>query len=367
MIERFERRTIFAFGNFFAIVALLVTGFVFQLNAQESIDGPVARPEGTRAKYLSFYGTGRADWATILPGAVTGEPHVWKIRKNQAGPEVSTTFNFGVFGDSIMPGSYTGDATFDPTIFRPSTGTTWLVGFEDTPENPPYTAIQYGPLAAANPGRNGDYDGDGIDDITLLRVQGGVVYWWMRLSSNPSSPRVVPFGTTAAGTSLFVFQGADFTGDGRDELVVARANTTAPGAVTWWIGDSVTGAQIHQIGWANFNTDFIINPADYTGDGRADIVAWRAGSAGADAAAWYIYSPATGLQSPLVWFGIPDPAFEDMDLPVRGDYDGDGIHDIAVWRPSNQTFWARASSNGSLIIQQWGGGDDTPLGHLFVF
>src|SRR5688572_16051105 len=99
MTEIFERRAFMTFAKYSAIVVLLAASFVLPSNAQENSDGPVARPDGTRAKYLSFYGTGRSDWATVLPGATAGQPHVWKIRKNQAGPEVSTTFNFGLSGD----------------------------------------------------------------------------------------------------------------------------------------------------------------------------------------------------------------------------------------------------------------------------
>ena len=174
------------------------------------------------------------------------------------------------------------------------------------------------------------------------------------------------FGATATAQTLFAFEGADFTGDGRDELVLARV-VTATGATTWLIGDAVTGTVIKWVGWGNFNTDFLINPADYTGDGRADFVVWRAGGTGGEAVQWYILNSFTGQMSPRVWFGIGDPAFINNDLPIRGDYDGDGIDDIAVYRLSTNTFWVLASSNGTLIVQQWGAIDDLPLGSFFTF
>jgi hypothetical protein len=378
MTEIFERRAFFAFAKFFAIAALLVAGVVFPVNAQEGSDGPVARTAGKNAKFLSFYGTGRADWATVATPTAEGQPIVWKIRKNQAGPEVSTTFNFGLFNDVISPGSYTADATYDAGIWRRRgaslSAETWIDPFDDGPGTP-YTVIPFGsgtnPVPPSttptgdNAGRNADYDGDGIEDVTMIRVASNVLQWWIRPSSNPSQIRIVPFGNLVTGQQTFAFEGADFTGDGRDEIVVARS-VNLTGAATWFVGDSITGQQILQLPFGDWDIDFLINPADYTGDGIADIVVWRAGGANSSQWVWYVRNTATGAIQHYL-FGIGDPNFTNMDLPIRGDYDGDNIDDIAVWRPSTQTFWVRASSNGGLIIQQWGAGTDTPLGTFFTF
>jgi hypothetical protein len=162
------------------------------------------------------------------------------------------------------------------------------------------------------------------------------------------------------------FQGADFTGDGREEFVIANV-TNASGAATWLIGDSLTGSVILTVAFGNFNTDFLIQPDDYNGDGRADLVVWRAGGSGADARAWYIRDTVSGNNLPVVIFGVGDPNFINNDIPLRGNYDTDGKADIAVFRRSTREWFWISSATGTAASQQWGALNDTPLPNLFTF
>jgi len=48
-------------------------------------------------------------------------------------------------------------------------------------------------------------------------------------------------------------------------------------------------------------------------------------------------------------------------VPVPGDYDGDGTTDLAVFRPSNATWYLLYSDTGTTAAFQWGNGLDTPI------
>jgi CSLREA domain-containing protein len=80
-------------------------------------------------------------------------------------------------------------------------------------------------------------------------------------------------------------------------------------------------------------------PGDYDGDGIKDITVFQPATA-----TWYIRGGAT------IVFGLPG------DIPVPADYDGNGITDIAVFRPGTGMWHIR---NGATVL--WGLAGDLPV------
>ncbi len=80
-------------------------------------------------------------------------------------------------------------------------------------------------------------------------------------------------------------------------------------------------------------------PGDYDGDGKVDQAVYRDG-------VWFILRSSDGVQTAVGW-GLP------QDKPVPGDYDGDGKADLAVYRDG--VWFILRSSDGGQTTVGWGG------------
>jgi hypothetical protein len=65
-------------------------------------------------------------------------------------------------------------------------------------------------------------------------------------------------------------------------------------------------------------------------------------------------SGSTGALRTKLW-GAP------TDIPVPADYDGDGLTDIAVWRPSEGNWYVIPSRTGQAFVKPWGTVSDVPV------
>ncbi|MCA1624774.1 MAG: VCBS repeat-containing protein [Acidobacteria bacterium] len=352
-------RSRFTIFTLFAIAAM-----VFWCGANITTTNAQTPTPTPRRVPMDFTGDGRSDWATIAIPSTAGLPLRWKVTGNPASTVPNQAFirafDYGlsgsqtVAGDTIVPADYIGDRKTDVTVWRPSQGIFYVAEFPiGTGGVTLNRAVQWGGGTGDLARQGGDYDGDGKADYTIIRINqtNGNLTWFIK-SSATGAERTVPFGTIGDADTAQIFPGADFTGDGRDELVFVTAFEDT-GIVTYFVGDAVTGAGVMVKRFGDFNLDFSLAPGDYTGDGRADFVAVRQSTS---PATWFINDSVTNTTTARP-FGISDPGFQGgNDTPIRGDYDGDGKFDIAVFRRSSANFfYLRSSSNNTIVDGQRAG------------
>ena len=179
--------------------------------------------------------------------------------------------------------------------------------------------------------RFSDFDGDGRSDAVVFRSGN----WYIQPSSGGNFYGV-PFGLATDKLAP-----ADYDGDGRTDVAVWREG----GFSNFYVLQSATNTfRAIQFG----TTGDVRVAGDWDGDGKADAAVYRNGAAGGQSFFYFRPSSQAGVDFNTFFWGTGG------DVPARGDFDGDGRLDAAVFRPSTATWYIRQSSNGQLRTEQFG-------------
>ncbi|HEV3200477.1 MAG TPA: FG-GAP-like repeat-containing protein, partial [Bryobacteraceae bacterium] len=222
--------------------------------------------------------------------------------------------------------------------------------------------------------RTVDFDGDGHADPMVWRPSNGT--WYLSPSTGSCPGHFAPVSYVSGITNCmrqFGLPGdiplaADFDGDGRKDLGLWR-----PAASTFFLETTSGACPANWLSTKNIDgipmctRQLPVEAAtpiagDFDGDGHADVAFFRPSDG-----RWIVWPssgsvPAefnenvSGTVAFMRQFGIAG------DRPAPGDYDNDGITDVAVYRPSNPGVMILLPSSGSCPAH-WSQVDPTPDQH----
>ncbi|MCB0322947.1 MAG: VCBS repeat-containing protein [Bdellovibrionales bacterium] len=261
---------------------------------------------GERSGVIGDYdGDGRSD--IVVTRAVAGQWQ-WFFRL-ATGEERALLFGLAPDGneDTLLAGNYDGDSDFEPGVVRAANGLLYWYTLDNTAA---VTETQWGldgdtPLA-------GFFGGSGESDRVAIRSVGGQLVWFIQGVAESG----IPWGLD--GDTPFA---ADLNGDQVDELVVAR---NSGGSITWFARD-VAGNFTASAPWG-LDGDRMLPPADFNGDGKADLVVTR--GFGAFQVAFINYDVTNQSYAQSVLFGLTG------DTPYSGYFTQSTLAELAMYRQS---------------------------------
>jgi hypothetical protein len=239
---------------------------------------------------------------------------------------------------------FDGDGASDLVVWRPSTGTWFPLtsgsGFASG------NSVQWGNSSLGDKPFSGDIDGDGIMDPIVWRPGSGT-WFWLTSGTNyaVANSGAKQWGNQSLGDVPMI---GDMDGDGKADLVIWRASTG-----TWFWLTSSSGYDYNSargIQWGNPNLGDIPLLGDFDGDRRQDLAVWRASTG-----TWFWLTSSTNYATSSAR-GVQWGNSSLGDIAMTGDTDGDGKSDLIIWRPGSGTwFWLKSSTNYTTQAgQQWG-------------
>ncbi|MBW4521164.1 MAG: PQQ-dependent sugar dehydrogenase [Scytolyngbya sp. HA4215-MV1] len=332
-----EGFSVFKPGNTAGLIAPVVTynhtqgesitgGFVYR--------GPVVSPLQGAYLYADFvngkiWGVKR-NGTSWQPSLLLDSPYnISTFGEDEAGNLYIADFsNGGIYRLGIPaspdhPGliAWRNDATGEQFLWRmngtTATGTVAL--------NPPVPDINWQIQAAA------DFTGDGqVDLVWRNQATGAQVFWQM---NGTTAIATIPLNPGVPDINWRIVAAADFTGDGQADLLWRNQAT---GEQVFWQMNGTTAISTIPLTPSVPDPNWqIVAAADFTGDGRTDLV-WRNRATGAQV--FWQMNGTTAIATLPFNLAVPDTAWK---IAGAADFTGDNQADI-LWRNSTtgeQVFW----------------------------
>lgn len=178
---------------------------------------------------------------------------------------------------------------------------------------------------------HGDFNGDGADDLLLLR--NGAL--WFSYGSTSQVPTVVAMSAVRvmragemqraiAGTEPVI---GDFDGDGRDDVLWATATGAAVDNGQIWFGTAEIGAfRGAPAAWTQHDPSAFWSVGDFDGDGGDDVLWYR------ESTGELLLQLLDGDQQGLQARPFPDRLTARLRV-LPGDFDGNGTTDVLYYDP----------------------------------
>lgn len=249
----------------------------------------------------------------------------------------STAINAG--NNCVVNGSCAGGSPFQPlTTDQRGSGFPRQFG-----ANVDIGAFEVNALCACANRTPLDFDGDGRTDYALIRISEQTTWYLQRSSAGFFG---IDYGRSISDTLV----PADYDGDGKTDIAVWR-RSESDGAPSYFyiLNSSDNTFRAEQFGSLGDDPRVV---GDWDGDGKADLAVYRnaIGLPENPAPTHFFYRPSgtPGVAVRAIQWG------NIFDRAVRGDFDGDGKQDAAVFRPSTRTWYILQSSNNQPLYQPWG-------------
>jgi hypothetical protein len=340
-----------------ATLTLDATPVMFASGFESGAPGPAPAASNAvgncRKALYDYTGDGRSDYTTLRnTGGGPSGAMTWTVIEN--GAASLPPFVHGIASDFFIDGDFDGDGIGDAVAWRATSGS-FLVRRSSRVQD----ALLEIPLGQSgdDPQHVGDYDGDGVSDATVFRggvVAGAPSVFLIRLSSTGQLRTL-----TAGENGVFPSGGIDLNGDNRADVGVQSNAGGGMGRFRQFDGNSGFNFLDTTLGTP---TDLYVT-GNHAGNLRGDITVVRGLNSMLN---WTTREAISGTAQPTIVHGV-----SATDFALTGDYDGDGLDDYAVWRPTalpgQSKFIIRRSTNTAVLLEVFAGENgDYPIANTRV-